>query len=305
MPNEQHPHRDSNPSTAPTSSARASGSSSQPGKRSEHRPVLIVIFTVAIIWFADRASADHPIAGCNECDASTLATTVAGPQAPHVPIQLDGETYFVPAARLPHTLPIPNDVYRPQYAELSGDLANFDADAGPDGWRVRVVLRNRFDEVVVAEARAQFELVTRETTLKWTVPLQFDATGVASARLPTKNSEENRLGWHAPQRVRRSALTTRSALQGFVTPATAVFASPAAVSFVSPASRWSGYGRFDSFTNSRDRTIPVDALASRLAGPNLARLSVRVSVPTVGVLSAETFVRARPSFLVDTWDTDR
>ena len=81
---------------------------------------------------------------------------------------------------------------RPAWVELTAQPANFDADAEPDGWRVRLVIRDRSGDPVTPRARASFELMPRISTInrghfanaqkrpvRWSKQLPFDDDGNA------------------------------------------------------------------------------------------------------------------------------
>ena len=175
---------------------------------------------------------------------------------------------------------------RPKYAELSAVLANFDADADPDGWRAQVMLRDSHDRAVVMRAHATFELKSRmpladfqnfvntgTQPVRWTMKVDFDSDGVAKFKLPLRNSLKPMFGWSG-------AVHQQSGLRSGI------------------------YGRQTS--NRLVRRGPSrlsEALRSdwrNLGAPSFGELKVRVSVPTEGVFEAVTTVQIRPSVLVDT-----
>ena len=62
---------------------------------------------------------------------------------------------------------------RPDYVDLNAYLANFDADADPDGWRATVMLLDSMECPVIMHAHANFELIIRESTDYQLLPTAF------------------------------------------------------------------------------------------------------------------------------------
>ncbi|TWU59887.1 hypothetical protein Poly51_01600 [Rubripirellula tenax] len=231
------------------------------------RPYLWIVFAVAVILISDRVSAEdslHPM------PAHALAV-----RREHVPIQLDGETYFVEAAS--SSVRLTAHVSRPQSANVVAAPANFDADAAIDGWRAEVVLLDAQDRPVVTRAHATFELMPQISTITpgyfrnvtdapmvWSLPLKFDDQGVAHVRLPIP--------------YRFEAIMNRPIDQD------------SRIRDIPFSSVTSGYRPFPDEIQRARRQIWIDPLDSRLGGPQWGRLTVRVSVPTEGVFDAQTIV---------------
>ncbi|TWU49790.1 hypothetical protein [Rubripirellula reticaptiva] len=243
------------------------------------RPIMIVIFAIAIILVAGRASAHDAIGTC-DCPNTFVCEHSAA-----VPIQLDGETFFVQPAETDASRhsESTNRQVKPRYAIVAASLANFDADAAADGWRAEVALMNDKDQPVTPRrAHAAFELTSGfdEAPMRWSVPLEFDDRGVAVARLPASSTFRNQIQAH----------------------------------------HWfSDHGssrRNSSFHGAeRHRRFLVDPLDSRLVGSREqigvpgriwdGRLSVRVSVPSAGVFSAGTLVPIDTAAFLDTFPAYR
>ncbi|MGB7328497.1 MAG: hypothetical protein WBD31_26710 [Rubripirellula sp.] len=250
------------------------------------RPIMIVIFAIVVILVTGRASASE---GTGICDCPNTVACVHS--ADHhetlaaVPIQLDGETFFVQPAETntAHQRESANRQGKPRYAIVAASLANFDADAAADGWRAEVVLMNDKDQPVTPQrARATFELASGfdETPMRWTTSLEFDDRGVAVTRLPAPTSFHNRIQSH--------------------------------YSF----SNHDKSGRNSSLRGrERHRRFLVDSLDSRLVGSREqigvpgrvwdGRLSVRVSVPSAGVFSAGIHVPVDSGAFLDTFPAYR
>lgn len=205
-----------------------------------------------------------------------------------VEVRVGNQTRMVPK-HVPsaHDLAAPR-VGRPVYAEASALLSNFDADADPDGWRVQIVLRDKHDQPTSPNrAQAKFQLVPRVAVqdqvgfvdadvapVSWSKPLQFDADGIASAKLVLR-------------RPIPSVFGARSAL------------------FPEPGLR---FGVYDSrsrivhrpLTHADHSRVVAGATRSMLGKPAWGELRIRVSVPSQGLFSTTIPVQLRPSTLVDT-----
>lgn len=168
---------------------------------------------------------------------------------------------------------------RPAYVEMSAALANFDADADPDGWRAAVVVRDRNDQPVTMRATATFELKPRlwsitedkrighqAESIKWTQQLVFNDEGIAEVKLPLRKSLRSLLGWREDSRAMRTTLFGSS-----------------------------------NFQSTRKRRSFATADVRQVIGtPRYGHLSVRVAIPTEGVFESVSTVEIRPSVLVDT-----
>lgn len=173
---------------------------------------------------------------------------------------------------------------RPRYVELAAQLANFDADADPDGWRAQVIIRDQNDRPVEMPSRAKFELMPRlamtdrrqwidgqPAPIRWSVPLEFDADGVATVDLPLKHKLRPLLGWS-------TATLPQSGLR----------------------SSNHGISRRELRHYSRLHSFVTTDLRASIGTPNLGQLRVRVSIPTQGVFDSVVPVQIRPPVLVDT-----
>ena len=250
-----------------------------------YRPLLILLFAI-ILLVANRAKAVEP----SHHNHATIQS------ATHTVIQLNDtlrvvpKATVVPAAMLGgatvenHYQPHANQFTgtRPKYAELHATLANFDADADPDGWRAKVVLRDAHDRPVIMRARATFSLTPRLPTadfhsyvdtdtkpITWSKDVRFDADGVANFKLPLT------------QRLQPPALATRHG------------------SLSNP------HGTVGQRIRTTTRLTAFSDLINRqgrehLGLANFGELKVRLSVPTEGVFEAASPVQLRPSVLVDT-----
>ena len=164
-------------------------------------------------------------------------------------------------------------------------LANFDADADPDGWRVELVLLDQRDRPVIARANATFELIPRVPTadfynyvdaamlpVRWSMNLTFDQDGVARVKLPLRESLRPLFGWPSAIFPRQGDRSRNNR---------------------SVSRRISG--------TWRSRSIVTDHWQNGLGRPTMGEMRVRVSVPTEGVFEAASIVPIRPSALVDTY----
>jgi len=248
------------------------------------RQAWIVLFAIVLASIAGFASAQSPdpSPGCDDCptieyyatEAEHVSSVDPHPAAELVPPLSGG---VLPTRRLRG-----ND--RPAYVELVASLSNFDSDADPDGWRAEIVLRDRNDRPVVMRANASFELTPRVATadhrrfvnatgkpIRWSMPLEFDADGVARVKLPLRDSLKPMLGWNSAiyppsgTRVRNSRPNVR-------------------------------------YSHSRHarRSFVTSDLRNLIGTPSTGEMRVRVSVPTEGVFEAAAPVFIRPSVLVDT-----
>lgn len=235
-------------------------------RQSRRRQVFLLLFALVLACFASSASAQSPQSDCHVCDQppDALGHVVALP----LPIESGGA--------------IPNNrSSRPAYVQLNAQIANWDADAEPDGWRARVVLVDRDDRRTARRANATFELMPRvalqggeyvdaqSKAIRWTMPLKFDDHDVAEVKLPLRQALRPMLGW---SRLTEPAFGT--------------------------GSRWE-FNR-QSIPSDPRRTLAIRDVRDAIARPSLGELRVRVSVPTEGTFQAATGVQIRPSVLVDT-----
>ncbi len=178
--------------------------------------------------------------------------------------------------------------FRPSYAVLNAELANWDADPQPDGWRCHVQLRNSLDGAVIpSNAFGQFELrlrvprrersgfnELRTETIRWSEKLVFDHQATAAVRLPLgKPLASFYSDTGGPSRLaatRSDEFVRRSRVE-------------------------------DRFREIR--LAAGDGLALSIAPPRPAFgvMSVKVSVPGVGVLEAIDPVLAEEPLLVDSF----
>ena len=254
-----------------------------------YRPHLIIVFAIAMAWFAANVSADEflpaPIAADNlvfspsDQNASLLA--------PMDSLQLDA-TSAIPAGDPALWSRIGN---RPVSVELTSSLANFDADAQPDGWRASLVLRDVDGNPVIMRSNATFTLVPRvpladhqryieadDSSLTWSMSLRFNEQGVANFNLPLRRSLQPSFGWSsgiAPFPLDRA--TSRSRNNG----------------------RYRGGNiAISRVYSGRNRRTVGGISYTRLDVPRTGAMRVRVSVPTEGVFESETQVWLRPQSLL-------
>ena len=235
-------------------------------RQARRRQVLIVLFAIVLVTIASSVSAQSPQSDCHLCEQR--------------PIALD---HVVPLpSRIESGGAIPNNRQsRPAYVQLNAELANWDADGEPDGWRAQVFLLDRDDHRIVRRANATFELMPRvalqggefvdaqSKVIRWSMPLKFDDHAVAEVKLPLRQSLRPMLGW---SRLTEPAFGT--------------------------GSRWDSDRQ--SIPSDPRRTFAVRDVRDAIARPSYGELRVRVSVPTEGTFRAATGVRIRPSVLVDT-----
>lgn len=113
--------------------------------------------------------------------------------------------------RLPPLYPLPLASRRPAFATLEAGMANWDADAGFDGWVATVQVFDAAGQPVMFSGNASFELTPRvpsadltsflavpDQRLRWTTSLATDAQGCATLRLPLRRSLPRTGGGHAP-----------------------------------------------------------------------------------------------------------
>jgi hypothetical protein len=220
--------------------------------------MLTILFAIILASIAGVSSAQSPqTIQYDGATAGTANSIQPNPNAVFDPFRVAGGAVHGNRSRADA---------RPVYAQLDASLANFDADADPDGWRAEVVLRDQKDRPVVMRAHATFELMPR-------VPMadQFDEDSVARVKLPLRRSLRPMLGWssavYPPSGIRtRNAGNTAHGLR----------------------------------TWKRSRTFVTSDLRTLVGTPASGELRVRVSVPTEGVFAAATGVWIRPSVLVDT-----
>lgn len=179
----------------------------------------------------------------------------------------------------------------PKYLEMTAKLSNFDANAEPDGWAVRLVLKDAQDRPVKTYGLAVFEVMTvaglskspnrskvpvrskvpaSKRSVRWTRQLHFDADGVADVKLPLRATEQQRLGWRSSQeRTENRVAATRATVRG---------------------SRTRRY---------HDTFVTLDAIDA-IGMPNHGVLRARITVPSRGVFEAVAPIGVRASVLVDT-----
>ncbi len=234
---------------------------------------MILLFAVVLACLATKSPAQQPVAGLQYDGSTAIDPHVRSGGA--VPVPCAGQTGRTNLQDLRRT--------RPVYVELSAFLANFDADADPDGWRARIVLRDRNDQPTVMRSQATFRLMPRVSTIaadryldalqrpiRWSMPLHFDQDGVAQVKLPLRQSLRPMLGWP-------DAVYPQSGLR----------------------SHNAGLDRSQLYRNRRTRSFVTTDLRT-VGTPSVGQLSVRVSVPTQGVFDSVVPVQIRPSVLVDT-----
>jgi len=177
-------------------------------------------------------------------------------------------------------------IAKPVYVVMAADLANWDADSEPDGWRCRVQIRDQFDGLVRPSSfYATFELQLRVPrrdrngfddlrmeSIRWSQRLEADAAGIATVKLPLRTRlPGSSAGRGGPSR-----------LAGSQKP---MFSREERVSERFRESKISaGNGWVDSVAEPR---------------PAFGIMSVRVSIPGIGILAADDPVLADEPLLVD------
>ncbi|MDG2220381.1 MAG: hypothetical protein P8L85_03320 [Rubripirellula sp.] len=258
-------------------------------RRVRQRQAWTILFAIVLVSIASFATAQPP-AGENLTGASGVQICAGVEYFFTEPDHISfGVTTAAssPAAQLTGgAIPIARHSGRARvaYAELVAALANFDADADPDGWRAEIALRDRNDQPVLVRATATFELTARIATqesnrfvnatnqpIRWSRPLNFDEDGVARINLPLRNSLKPMLGW-------TSASGPNSGIRFGTSP--------------SNSREYRARHLHRNFVTSDLRTL--------VGMPRTGELRVRVSVPTEGVYEAASPVNVRPSVLVDT-----
>ncbi|MCG8652018.1 MAG: hypothetical protein MI861_19410 [Pirellulales bacterium] len=240
------------------------------------RPWITLLFAIVLAIIAGITSAEQTPGVVEFRTDHQVSPPAAHPEAEIDPNRVGG-------GAIP---PILTHARRPAYVELSAQLANFDADADPDGWRAQVILRDRLDRPAPMRATARFELRPRMVStvtgrqfedaavrpIGWSVPLNFDEQGVAQLKLPLRDSLKPALGWPRSLNSRWAQRRSRPA-----------------ISRPDSRDRWNGAAAH-----------LTDDLRQALGPAVWGQLTVRVSVPTEGVFESVVPVRVRPPVLVDT-----
>lgn len=193
-------------------------------------------------------------------------------------------------------------------------LSNFDADAQFDGWKARLALFDKNDQLVTARGHVTITLapnligsdghayrVSDLPIQRWSKKLKFDSNGLMTVRLPASAGLKPILDGR--RRVGRDR---------FIVPGGSSFVPTASRPFVDASSR-DMYGRTAASRYWRDQAdwsyrnrhrnpdrkdVYRDDRSRDLIFPPYGHLTIRVSVPEQGVFSAETDVRTRPSVKV-------
>ena len=187
-------------------------------------------------------------------------------------------------------------VSRPRYVEATARLANFDADADPDGWKVELALFDKHDDLAPPNrAHATFELQPRQPLhdnlgfidadtkpIRWTKQLEFDEDGIASVKLPLTSRIQSIIA------TQRRSIFNRRQSTVLPDPSTRAAAHDAVARAGLRSLARSGH------------QMGIDRLRGQLSRPAWGELKVRVSVPTEGVFTTTIGVQVRPSVLVDT-----
>ena len=260
QPNDRHPslNESNEPNTPPF----------------RYRPLLIVLFALLLL-----------------CVASTVkAQAIYGPAGS---IDFDQRPYQFPEIDRSANSSSQMTSVSPAYAEVTAELANFDSDANPDGWRAIVVLRDKDDQVVQPNGRVEFELKPRfpnsdfqgfknaqRTPMKWSPKLTYNSNGTASFKLPLRKELRPLWGWSSAvvqQTGSRSTIVNDRA------------------TYLPRHNGRSDASRLGSGLPTRPgSTLPSD-WRTNVTFPELGRLQVKVFVPSQGVFQAVTIVRVRSS----------
>ena len=256
------------------------------------RTLMWVLFAVVLLSIAGVSNGAEPVVPKQPPQRPQPVEPIAEGSTT---IQYDGTTYVVASAsQTPQSRAAVEarrqaiarrSAARPKYVEMIASLANFDADADPDGWRVELVLLDSRDRPVVTRASAMFQLMPRVPTadhfnyvdaarlpVRWSKPLEFDEDGVARVKLPLRESLRPLFGWPSavfPHHGARTRVTHSLDRRG--------------------GNPW------------RSRSVVRDDWRNQLGRPSMGEIRVRVSVPTEGVFRAATIVPIRPPALVDTY----
>ncbi len=178
---------------------------------------------------------------------------------------------------------------KPTYVVRNADLANWDADSEPDGWRCRLLILDQFDQSMIpGSIFATFELRLR-------VPRR-DRNGFRDIQTEairrSKRLACDELGIHDVKLPLRTPLPT--------------FFADAAHPSRHAGSRKASFSRQERVAD-RFRELNLaggngSAFSVTEAAPAYSVLTVRVSVPTVGILEATDPVLIDEPMLVDsTW----
>ena len=254
--------------------------------RDRYRPLWTILFALALILWATTISAQEPVA-----------------------VTYAGETFIVPVNPVTTSLMPAESVSddlgpstsgskkRPVTVRVQAALANFDADADPDGWIATLQLRDEFDRFVSRRAMARFELIPRVPTsdhrgyinadqkpVQWTIPVQFSKESATKVQLKLNRRIERAFDWP-------SGIQLASYIQS------------------GRFSNRNGVLRTSEFVGNRSavraRTVITSDLMSEtirreVSMPSWGVLNVRVAVAGEGVFAASSMTRLRPPVLVDT-----
>ncbi len=260
--------------------------------RARRRQWLTILFAALIALIASHVSAqppDAPSSALPSLDSPNVDSTLGCliihyDDTTHVPVP-HSSAAVSPWVVSGGAVPRPSDrESEPAYVEVTARLANFDADADPDGWRPEIVIRDQRDRPIVVRSQATFTLMPRESTInenqyldglpapvRWSVPLEFDPEKRAQVKLPLRKSLRTMWGWSS------AALTETD---GWIR------RPPSLRQHVSL------YGR--------RRSILITERQPAVGVPPVGQLNVRVAIPTQGAFAATTPVQIRPPALVDT-----
>lgn len=181
---------------------------------------------------------------------------------------------------------------KPTYVAMNAELANWDADSEPDGWRCRLLILDQFDQSMVPGAIfATFELHLRvprrdrngfrdiqTEAIRWSKRLECDELGIHDVKLPLRTP--------LPIFIADSAHPSRHA-----------------------GSRKASFSRQERVADRfRELNLAAgngSAFSVTEAAPAYGVLTVRVSVPTVGILEATDPVLVDEPMLVDSTGPQR
>ncbi len=237
------------------------------------RQWLTILFAIILASIAHLAAAQNPTSTIHYGAVADV------PLSPHPGAVVDPA--HITGGTVPHC---PDADTRPVYVEMTAQLANFDADADPDGWRAEIVLRDRLDQPTTVRSYATFDLMPKISTatgdpyvnaqhapIRWSMPLEFDPHGTASVKLPLRHSLRPMFGWS-------TAAFPQSGIR----------------------SHNDRIDRRQIRNYSRTRSFVTIDMSQSIGMPNEGELRVRVSVPTEGVFETAVPVKIRPAVLVDT-----
>ena len=292
----------------------------------QYRPFLIVLFAMMVLIFASQAKgqsnwssqftsqsiADQIAASGHSIlvkDEQPVAAKLSRPQASTqsdarvggglTTVQIDDQVFPARVAATPRSTSPSGKV---KFVEVSGAVANWDADSDPDGWDATVVVRNANDQIIRPKGRVEFELMpryaaqdyqsfrdARRTPIRWAKDdLRYSGDGASYAHLELRSDLKPVFGWDGAE-IRQTG--SRSTIVNDR-------ARPLA-NRLSGKSQTGGRLTGGGIPRRAGSTIGGNWRDS-IPLPRYGELRVKVSIPGQGVFKATSEVEIRPSILVDT-----